>query len=188
MSFQSYWDSVGGKYECAHEDWDTMHDEALAMDLEYQKAIATIADNLSLTVWNGCSETVKAEVIKYHHGVALEVEARRRVAAFFGGMDYAARRKALDDAHAEALAINAAYDAQIAFYCKTPAFQKKAVEWAHADALAENAARAARLAKEVMLCDDHRSLFVKCDPFVQLLMLEDVHAEALAMNAGEASQ
>lgn len=140
MSFQSYWDSVGGKYECAHEDWDTMHGEALAMDLEYQKAIATIADNLSLTVWDGCSETVKAEVVKHHHAVALEVEHRRRVAAFFGGMDYAARREALEAAHREALAINAAYSDQIAFYCKTPAFREKLIEWAHADALAIDAA------------------------------------------------
>lgn len=144
MSFQSYWDSVGGKYECAHEDWDTMHDEALAMDLEYQKAIATIADNLSLTVWDGCSETVKAEVIKHHHAVALEVEARRRVAAFFGGMDYAARREALDNAHAEALAINAAYDTQIAFYCHSAGYQSLMVLWAHEEALAVDAREVAQ--------------------------------------------
>lgn len=144
MSFQSYWDSVGGKYECAREDWDAMHGEALEMDRDYQKAIATIADNLSLPVWDGCSQTVKAEVIKHHHAVALEVEHRRRVAAFFGGMDYAARREALEGAQAEALAINAAYDKQIAFYCHTAGYQSLMVLWAREEALAMNAGEASR--------------------------------------------
>lgn len=58
---------------------------------------------------------------------------------------------------------------------------KAAVHACHAEALAENASRSARLANEVMLCDNHRSLFSKCDPFVRTLMLEDAHAEALAI-------
>lgn len=58
------------------------HEEALEMDKGYQVAIATIADNLTLPVWEGCSDTVKAEVVKHHHAEALEMnsqmEARKK--------------------------------------------------------------------------------------------------------------
>ena len=63
------------------------------------------------------------------------ITLRQREAEFFGGMDYAARRAAVEAAHAEALKINVAYDAQIAFECKTKPFQQQMVQWAHADAL-----------------------------------------------------
>ncbi|MDU5473987.1 MULTISPECIES: hypothetical protein [unclassified Pantoea] len=63
------------------------------------------------------------------------ITLRQCEAEFFGGMDYAARRAAVEAAHAEALKNNAAYDAQIAFECKTKPFQQKMVEWAHAEAL-----------------------------------------------------
>ena len=52
----------------------------------------------------------------------------------------------------------------------------------HAEALEMNARHSAQLAREVMYFDDHRSLFVKCDPYVQGLMVEDAHAEALKMD------
>lgn len=56
------------------------------------------------------------------------------------------------------------------------------VDEAHAEALEMNAKRSAKLAKEVMFCDDHRSLFDKCDPYVRGLMIADAHSEALRDN------
>ncbi|PAO24645.1 hypothetical protein [Enterobacter roggenkampii] len=56
------------------------------------------------------------------------------------------------------------------------------VEQAHAEALEMNAERSAKLANEVMFCDDHRSLFNKCDPYVRGLMIADAHTEALRAN------
>ncbi|NCH88191.1 hypothetical protein EHJ13_12195 [Cronobacter dublinensis] len=47
------------------------------------------------------------------HAEALEINHRRRIAEFFGGKDCAARREALEAAHAEALEINEAIDAMI---------------------------------------------------------------------------
>lgn len=46
---------------------DSDHAEALVMNAAYDVAIKVIADNLSLPVWEGCTETVKREVIKVHH-------------------------------------------------------------------------------------------------------------------------
>lgn len=54
---------------------DKEHAEALAEDIKYQAAIVTIANNLSLPVWDGCSETVKHEVMKVHHAEALEMNS-----------------------------------------------------------------------------------------------------------------
>ncbi|MEB5748691.1 hypothetical protein MXF13_02150 [Leclercia adecarboxylata] len=63
-------------------------------------------------------------------------------------------------------------------YCKSKIYYL--VEDCHAEALEMNAERSANLANEVTFADDHRSLFVKCDPYVQGLMIEDAHTEALA--------
>jgi len=56
----------------------------------------------------------------------------------------------IEAAHAEALAMDAAYEArriayshQIAFYCKTPAYQRKLIEWLHEEALMQDTARIA---------------------------------------------
>lgn len=54
---------------------DDAHAEALEMDIDYQKAISTIADNLTLPVWDGCSETIKREVVKEHHAEALKLNS-----------------------------------------------------------------------------------------------------------------
>ncbi|QAX92278.1 hypothetical protein HWC07_gp026 [Pantoea phage vB_PagM_LIET2] len=54
------------------------HAEALEDDRQYQTAIATIADsvsNPSSLVWRGCSDTVKAQIIKHHHDEALRMNA-----------------------------------------------------------------------------------------------------------------
>lgn len=56
------------------------------------------------------------------------------------------------------------------------------VDEAHAEALEMNAELSAKLANEVMFCDDHRSLFNKCDPYVRGLMIADAHNEALRAN------
>jgi hypothetical protein len=52
------------------------HAEALEMDSEYQQAIATIAENLTLPVWDRCSGTVKTEIVKHHHAEALEMNKK----------------------------------------------------------------------------------------------------------------
>lgn len=57
------------------------------------------------------SEETQRALIANAHDEALEVNARRRIAEFFGGMDYAARCAAVDAAHAEALEMNARYNA-----------------------------------------------------------------------------
>ncbi|MEX1841155.1 hypothetical protein KMW40_12090 [Enterobacter cloacae] len=56
------------------------------------------------------------------------------------------------------------------------------VDEAHAEALEMNAKCSAKLANEIMFCDDHRSLFDKCDPYVRGLMIADAHSEALRAN------
>lgn len=72
-SFGQYWKSVGGDYEGAKFDYEEMQAEALVDDANYQGAIKIIADHLTLPVWDGCSETVKREVVKTHHTEALEI-------------------------------------------------------------------------------------------------------------------
>ena len=56
---------------------EAAHAEALVDDANYQGAIKIVADNLTLPVWDGCSETVKREVVKTHHAEALEMNAQR---------------------------------------------------------------------------------------------------------------
>ncbi|UJH95926.1 hypothetical protein [Pantoea phage Nafs113] len=57
------------------------HAEALEDDRQYQTAIATIADSLmhhsnpNNLIWRGCSDTVKAQIIKHHHDEALRMNA-----------------------------------------------------------------------------------------------------------------
>lgn len=48
------------------------HEDALKQDADYQAAIGVVADNLSLPVWDGASDTVKAEVIKHQRAQAEE--------------------------------------------------------------------------------------------------------------------
>ncbi|HBK4813210.1 TPA: hypothetical protein LLT22_001542 [Enterobacter asburiae] len=67
------------------------------------------------------------------------------------------------------------------FYAN-PGWQRQLIATAHREALEMNAERSAKLAKEVMFCDDHRSLFDKCDPYVRGLMIADAHNEALRAN------
>lgn len=57
-------------------DVEEAYAEALEEDIKYQAAIVTIANNLSLPVWDGCSETVKREVMKVHHTEALEMNPK----------------------------------------------------------------------------------------------------------------
>lgn len=92
---------------------DAVHAEALEMDAEYQRAIATIADNLSMPVWDGCSDTVKAEVVKHHHAEALEEDYRfHRLKArwwdFWASYSESERQDELEEAHVEALEMNKA--------------------------------------------------------------------------------
>lgn len=97
-------------------DIESAHAEALEMDVEYQAAIAIVAENLTLPVWDGCSETIKREVVKRHHDLALQeddrwhwLEARHWV--FWKDTIPAHRREELSKAHDEALAINYVLDA-----------------------------------------------------------------------------
>lgn len=50
------------------------------------------------------------DVIAEVHAEALEINHRRRVAEFFGGLDYEARKASVDTAHSEALEINQCFD------------------------------------------------------------------------------
>ncbi|EFX3898308.1 hypothetical protein H3Z28_002146 [Salmonella enterica subsp. enterica serovar Ank] len=93
---------------------DAVHAEALEMDAEYRRAIATIADNLSMSVWDGCSDTVKAEVVKHHHAEALEEDYRfHRLKArwwdFWASYSESERQDELEEAHVEALEMNKAH-------------------------------------------------------------------------------
>lgn len=93
---------------------DAVHAEALEMDAKYQRAIATIADNLSMPVWDGCSDTVKAEVVKHHHAEALEEDYRfHRLKArwwdFWASYSESERQDELEEAHVEALEMNKAH-------------------------------------------------------------------------------
>ncbi|MBH0365753.1 hypothetical protein PL246_09725 [Salmonella enterica] len=56
------------------------HAEALEDDVKYHVAIKIIADNLTLPVWDGCSDTVKREVVKTHHAEALEINESLQLA------------------------------------------------------------------------------------------------------------
>ena len=103
---------------------------AAELQIEADRAAGRPVDEEGNDTREWCGNDIKAA-----HAEALEIEARRRIAAFFGGLDYAGRRAAVDAAHEEALAIDAAYNLQIAFACKTPAYQQKLIEWAHTDAL-----------------------------------------------------
>lgn len=51
------------------------HVEAMEDDAKYHVAIKIVADNLTLPVWDGCSETVKREIVKTHHAEALQLNA-----------------------------------------------------------------------------------------------------------------
>lgn len=62
---------------------ESAHDEALTMDTEYRVAIATVADNLTLPIWDGCSVTVKREVVKHHHAEALRENQKHDEAIIF---------------------------------------------------------------------------------------------------------
>lgn len=62
---------------------ESAHDEALTMDTEYRVAIATVADNLTLPIWDGCSATVKREVVKHHHAEALRENQKHDEAIIF---------------------------------------------------------------------------------------------------------
>ena len=73
------------------------------------------------------------------HDIANEVQHRRRVADFFGGLDYAGRCAKLDADHVEALAINEAYSSQLGFYSHTAGWQRMIIQWAHEDALKQDA-------------------------------------------------
>ncbi|EAW8084272.1 hypothetical protein DBN05_000620 [Salmonella enterica subsp. enterica serovar Anderlecht] len=59
---------------------EAAHAEALVDDANYQGAIKIIADHLTLPVWDGCSETVKREVVKTHHAEALEINESLQLA------------------------------------------------------------------------------------------------------------
>lgn len=133
--------------EWSGESIERDHAEALEMDGEYQLAIATIADNLTLPVWEGCSDTVKAEVVKHHHAEALEINAIRAFRQspavvmqtdFWAANDYAARRELVRQAHAEALDINAFVDAATCSKEGLADFLIELKELDHAEALKMN--------------------------------------------------
>lgn len=73
------------------------------------------------------------------HDIANEVQHRRRVADFFGGLDYAGRCAKLDADHAEALEIDRVYTQQLSFWCLTERFQQVMIKFAHEDALKQDA-------------------------------------------------
>ena len=88
------------------------HDEALTMDTEYRIAIATIADNLTLPVWDGCSATVKREVVKHHHAEALRENQKHDEAIIYfaerGPFTEIQMRQIVAYCHGQALKMDAA--------------------------------------------------------------------------------
>lgn len=61
---------------------------------------------------NGDQPTVQ-NAIDAAHAEALEINARRRVAEFFGGLDHAGRQAKIEEAHAEALEMDAVQDCMV---------------------------------------------------------------------------
>ena len=100
-------------------DVEEAHAEALEMDAAYHVAIETIANNLTLPVWDGCSETVQREVAKYHHDEALKFNDAYNCAytrpgaifqeAFFDVLDDIEREVSIDRAHTEAKEMDAKF-------------------------------------------------------------------------------
>jgi len=74
---------------------------AAELQIEADRAAGRPVDEEGNGTREWCGNDIKAA-----HAEALEIEARRRIAAFFGGLDYAGRRAAVDAAHEEALAMN----------------------------------------------------------------------------------
>ncbi|MHA1063448.1 hypothetical protein ACR9GP_06000 [Enterobacter ludwigii] len=123
--------------------------------------------------WTHCGEPYPLPVGEYKRRAWLLADLERMLAQL------------IDEAHAEALDINAWIDDLTqngVFSKRLDVFCIRVREDDHAEALEMNAKRSAELANEVMFCDDHRSLFNKCDPYVRGLMIADAHSEALRDN------
>lgn len=100
-------------------DVEEAHAEALGMDAAYHVAIETIANNLTLPVWDGCSETVQREVAKYHHAEAIKINDAYNCAytrpgvifqeAFFDVLDDIERGVSIERAHTEAKGMDAKF-------------------------------------------------------------------------------
>lgn len=136
------------KYNAWLNEWftaqpETAQAEALEMDAEIDAAKEVMRDAAFNAYWLDCDtmKLVKAQA-QWHamHAEALEVneamgtEAQAeaelfnllRYSQFWGGMDYAARRDAVEEAHTEALGMNAAFD---------NSFHRRAAHWGAMDAM-----------------------------------------------------
>lgn len=136
------------------------HAEVLEMDKDYQLAVATIADNLTLPVWEGCSDTVKRAVVKHHHAEALEINNAYNTLYVYAPGDAARevwpqltpveRAVSVEFAHKQALHENQQHDDAIAYFAAQgsricleafTAYQiKQIADFCHSDALELNSA------------------------------------------------
>lgn len=180
------------------------HIKALEMDKDYLLAIATVADNLTSPVWDGLSETLRREVVKYHHAEALEINAAidevaqinrqyqydsfelyQKVEAMnendrFDRITESDRAAQIEKAHAEALGM----DVQRDFYL-SPACRRQLVEDAHTEALTidakKNAMRnASKASMEFIFCEGVKSY---PDVWLALAAWDAMHDDALEQNA-----
>lgn len=120
--FHHFWGSLD--YAARSEAVEKAHAEALAMEEAHQMAIATIADNLTLPVWERCSPTIKREVVEHHHAEALEMNAQydlgvamaadHNAQLVFSRQSDAAKYGLIELAHLEALLLNRLMDLPIA--------------------------------------------------------------------------
>ena len=169
------------------------HAEALEIEATREAGIAAadriMTDRAINAYWIECETMIPAiAVMEWErlHAEALRINSRRRVAAFFGGMDYCGRQAALEQAHAEALAVNEQYDLGIEmaadheyrmiFSYLRPWAKKMFIDVSHAEALALNAVydRAS-----LRFCEFHLLLSMA----EQADQIDAAHLEALVMDA-----
>ena len=86
-------------------DADEAHPEALKME-DFKNSGLRAKMAIRQNEWHRLSAYVQTSRIAHAHTEALEINARRRVAEFFGGLDHAGRQAKIEDAHAEALEMN----------------------------------------------------------------------------------
>lgn len=133
--------------EWCGRDIEAAHSEALEMDRQMHQDEFFNASTMMQGVW-----------INLNHAEALEIEHRRRVGKFFFGMDDAARRKALDGVHAEALKLNSRFNLLNGRFSHwwdvySYAVRQDLLEKAHAEALEMDAALEAQPEQKGMIPD-----------------------------------
>lgn len=169
--------------------------EGFTTEARYTRRATLAADFLRMAeqldrLAEGC-HPITGQAVDEAHAEALEIDAAmtaeiESIRPNMACMTMAEIGQYLKECHAEALDVNAWIDdlTNKGKVCskKLDVFCFQVREDDHAEALEMNAERSAKLANEVMFCDDHRSLFNKCDPYVRGLMIADAHNEALRAN------